>query len=93
MPVNVAPGGAPKLLRLLRLCLPGHDMQQADAVQAYIQAELSGTPTWVSLPPEARPKAADGSDLWSSLGISDPVVPLVKALYGHPKAGDMWHDP
>ena len=33
--------------------LPGHDLQQADACQAYIQAELEGEETWVHLPPEA----------------------------------------
>ena len=29
---------------------PGHDMQQADAEQAYIQAWLEGEETWVELP-------------------------------------------
>ena len=33
--------------------LPGHDMQQADAEQAYIQADLEGEESWVHLPPEA----------------------------------------
>ena len=28
----------------------GHDVQQADAEQAYTQAEIEGTPTWVRLP-------------------------------------------
>ena len=43
--------------------------------------------TWVTLPPECRPKTPDGKDLWFSNGIRDPVVPLVRALYGHPDAG------
>ena len=34
---------------------PGFAVEIAGAVQAYIQAELSGTPCWVCLPPEARP--------------------------------------
>ena len=37
---------------------PGNDVQQADAEQAYIQAELEGAETWVCLPDEciALPK-------------------------------------
>ena len=31
-------------------CLAGNDVQMADAIQAYIQAKLSGTPCWVELP-------------------------------------------
>ena len=27
-----------------------------DAEQAYIQAEMKGDPTWICLPPEARPE-------------------------------------
>ena len=34
-------------------CLPGNDVQMADAIQAYIQAKLSGIPCWVELPDEA----------------------------------------
>ena len=37
-------------------CLPGHDIEQADAEQAYVQADLEGTETWVWLPPEAWPE-------------------------------------
>ena len=48
------------------------------------------TTTWVTLPPEVRPKTKDGRDLWRSQGIVDPVVPLIKALYGHPDAGGYW---
>ena len=33
--------------------LPGHDLQQADAEQACIQAVLEGEETWAFLPPEA----------------------------------------
>lgn len=32
-------------------CAPGHSLEIADAVQAYVQAEMKGTPTWVCLPP------------------------------------------
>ena len=36
-------------------CLPGHNVQLADAIQAYIQAPLSGVACWVELPDEAWP--------------------------------------
>ena len=61
---------------------PGHDIQIADAVQAYIQAELKGNATWIVLPPEERPKS------WSK--YRKPVVRLRKALYGHPDSGTFW---
>ena len=64
-------------------CLPGHDTEQADAEQAYVQADLEGTETWVWLPPEAWP------DEWHGK-YRKPVVRLVKALYGHPDSGTFW---
>ena len=63
-------------------CLDGHDIQQCDAEQAYTQAELSGTPTWVRLPRDQWPAS------WA--GMKDPVCPLVLALYGHPDSGGHW---
>ena len=57
----------------------GHTIQQADAVQAYVQAKLKGDPTWVRLPREQWPAS------WQ--GMRDPVCPLILALYGHPDAG------
>lgn len=36
-------------------CLPGHKVQLADAIQAYIQASLTGVACWVELPDEAWP--------------------------------------
>eukprot|EP00959_Pyramimonas_sp_CCMP1952_P187947 3929791-Pyramimonas_sp.AAC.1 len=56
-----------------------HDMQQADARQAYTQSLLGGTPTWVRLPREEWPES------WE--GLHDPAFPLRLALYGHPGAG------
>ena len=35
-------------------CLEGHTIEQADAEQAYVQADMKGAPTWVCLPPEQR---------------------------------------
>ena len=72
-------------------CLPGHSQEQADAEQAYIQADMRGCETWVNLPsydecPEAFPP------WWKDAvkGFRRPVVRLDKALYGHPKAGEYW---
>ena len=64
-------------------CLPGHDVQMADAIQAYIQAKLSGV-YWVELPDEAWHPSANRHK------FRRPVCRLVKALYGHPDAGTMW---
>ena len=62
-------------------CQDGWDVQMADAVQAYIQATLRGTPCWIELPPEAVPSECK----WDK--YRRPVVPLRKTLYGHPDAG------
>ncbi len=63
---------------------PGNTIEVADGEQAYIQAELKGTPCWVSLPPEERPAACRG--------FRNPVMQLKKALYGHPDSGTMWEE-
>ena len=65
-------------------CLPGHDVQLADAIQAYIQAKLTGPECWVELPIEGWPDWVDVSR------FRRPMARLVKALYGHPDAGTMW---
>ena len=70
--------------------IAGHDIQLCDAEQAYIQADLGTTlrsadgsiqqvETWVRIPKNRQPKE------WSKM--IDPVVPLKKALYGHPDSG------
>ena len=61
---------------------PGYVIQQADAKQAYTQALFTGVATWVRLPKNRWPKS------WK--GMSDPVVPLKLALYGHPDSGGIW---
>ena len=71
----------PKAADLLGCC-PGNDVEQADAEQACIQADLSGTETWVQLPPEHVPAARKH--------IERHVVRLKKALHGHPHAGAYW---
>ena len=65
-------------------CLPGHNVQLADAIQAYIQAPLSGVACWVELPDEAWPPQIERRK------YRRPVVRLLRALYGHPDAGTMW---
>eukprot|EP00975_Prorocentrum_lima_P051079 10702339-Prorocentrum_lima.AAC.1 len=57
---------------------PGHDVQQADATQAYTQNKLGGAPTWIRLPRDRWPKE------WITANYVDPVCPLILALYGHP---------
>ena len=65
-------------------CLPGHIEEQSDATQAYIQAYLKGTPTWACLPKEQWPSA------WCQM--RRPVVPLLRAMYGHPDSGTYWEE-
>ena len=74
--------------------LPGCDGQAADAVSAYTQVKMEDAPKLLKIPksecPDIRirlprhkwPKS------WSSM--EDPVVPLVRNLYGHPLAGLLW---
>ena len=64
---------------------PGHDIETADAEQAYTQARLRGIATWASLPPERWPKRWRGK-------YKQPVVPLRLALYGHPDSGGHWEE-
>ena len=62
--------------------IAGNTIEQSDAEQAYVQARLKGTPTWVRLPRDRWPPE------WE--GMTDPVVPLRLALYGHPDSGGYW---
>ena len=64
-------------------CLEGHTIEQADAEQAYVQAVMKGTPTYVRLPRHQWPEG------WDQKYI-DPVVPLKLALYGNPDSGVYW---
>ena len=69
-------------------CIPNHTVQCADAEQAYIQADLKGNDCWITLPPEQVPAS------WSKKypHMRNPVVRLVKALYGHPDSGSFWEE-
>ena len=70
--------------------MPNHTVEQADAEQAYIQAELRGTETWVALPTEAWPDSWYNKD--GSAKYQKPVVKMLRALYGHPDAGTFWEE-
>ena len=75
-------GNAPTLLEGGRSadaygCLPGNAIEQADAVQAFIQAPMR-TEVWVSLPREAA------QDPYWYYQVKDPVVPLDFAFYAPP---------
>ena len=62
---------------------PGNELQLADGESAYTQAKLGGNDTWIRLPKDRWPD-------WWHTKYTDPVVPLVLALYGHPDAGGFW---
>ena len=86
-------GSAPATLEAAKVadfygCADGYDVDIADAEQAYVQAEMKGTPTWVCLPEEDRPA------WWKKKygHLKRPVCGLKKALYGHPDAGTFWEE-
>ena len=60
--------------------IDGNMGQQADAEQAYTQAAFRGTETWVRIPKHQWPTHWEGK-------YTDPVCPLLLALYGHPESG------
>ena len=63
---------------------------QSDCIRAYVQSKLNptgkGPKTFIRLPRAWWPKS------FHDKGLVDPVCELLLALYGHPRAGDMWHD-
>ena len=65
-------------------CFPGHDGEQDDAEQAFIQADIddSEIETFARIPREYLPKKFQH--------MTDPVVRVKKALYGHPDAPGLW---
>ena len=71
---------------ILKGLFPGNTVGQADAMQAYIQAKLGGTETWVEIPEEGWPPE------WVKNGppCDRPCYRLVQALYGHPDSGTFW---
>ena len=61
-----------------------HTMQSRDVEQAYLQAELKGSDTYIMLPYE----------LWidEMKKMKQPVFKLEKALYGHKNSGYYWQE-
>ena len=41
-------------------CVPGNEIQVADADQAYVQAPMKGTPTWVAAAPRVGLRRGGG---------------------------------
>ena len=64
---------------------PGFSKQQADAIQAYIQALFTGVPTWLSLPRNRWPKDWEKNH-WQ------PMVPMLLAPYGHLDSEGIWEN-
>ena len=62
---------------------PSAEILQSDCIRAYVQADMEGPTTFVRLPRNMWPASWHGP-------FTDPVVRLKKALYGHPRAGDIW---
>ena len=65
-----------------------HVVMAADATKAYIQAEFNLTETWVKLPEEAWPPEWFNKD--GTPKYKNPVVRMLRPLYGHPDAGTLW---
>ena len=63
--------------------LPGYVVKTGDARGAYTQSYFEGSTTWVALPENRRPKG------WLKK-YTNPSVPLILSLYGHPDAGGYW---
>ena len=61
---------------------PNDELQQSDAVQAYVQATIRGKPTWVLLPRDQWP------DSWRNM--KKPARRHNVALYGNPDSGTDW---
>ena len=63
----------------------GNATEGGDGDQAYTQVPWDQPltiKTWVRLPKDFSPKGFER--------FHDPVVPLLRALYGHPDAGSLW---
>ena len=73
-------------------CAEGNDIEQADVEQAYVQALLHGPETWVQLPIEWWPQEWFYDEQRTQPKYRQPVVRLLRALYGHPDAGTWWEN-
>ena len=67
----------------LLACFPNNSVDGRDVQQAYLQADMEGTPTYIVLPKE----------LWTAMHkMKFPVSRLRKALSGHKNSGAYWQD-
>ena len=85
-------GTTPSNMTTARACMgisclfPNMRRLQSDCIAAFTQALMSEEfPTFVSLPRQWWPKH------WHDRGFKNPVCRLRRALYGHPRSGDLWH--
>ena len=63
--------------------IPGNSIMQADADQAYTQADMAGkAETWIDVPKHLYAASWDPQQRY--------VMRMDKALYGHPAAGSYW---
>ena len=82
---------ASRVLLACKMLNPDGLICQSDCISAYVQARLpKGDVTYCSLPRQWWPKRWQNAD--GSWKYTNPVVRLIKALYGHPRAGDLWAD-
>jgi hypothetical protein len=64
-------------------CMGRHNtVQTRDVEQAYLQADMKGSPVYIMLPQELWT-----DDMWK---MDCPVFRLEKALYGHKHSGNYW---
>jgi hypothetical protein len=73
-----------RFLLLMWGAFPWLRFKQSDCLRAYTQAMMKGPKTFISMPRKWWPKS------W--LSFKHPVTELLRALYGHPKSGDIWGD-
>ena len=84
-------GAVPSLMTAVRAIIAAYALfhntvlLQSDCVRAYIQADMKGPPTFIRMPKAWWPKG------WEAR-FKDPVCRLLRALYGHPHAGNFWAD-
>ena len=82
---------ASRILLACKMLDPNLMICQSDCISAYVQATLpEGDVTYCSLPRQWWPKRWFNAD--GTCKYLNPVVRMVKALYGHPRAGDLWAD-
>ena len=84
---------ASRILLACKMLCPELIICQSDCESAYVQASLpDDVVTYVYLPKEWWPDSWFYNNDRNKPKYKNPVVRLRKALYGHPRAGDLWAD-